>query len=524
MNPTNSSKNTCTPISSNCVIWDGPTIDCIKLCNGDSVSEAVYLLGKELCTVLDQINVSNYQLNCLPFDNCKPKDFKALIQLIITQLCAVPGVPYVPTGGLGTGTANPPAPIAPPVLTQSGFGNSIANTSECPNCIVNLAPCFQYNNPANNDLVTTGLLSDYVQLIAVRVCDLVSQIATQQAALVNLSERMQVQEQRLFPTYTLPMLFPVCVASATPAIPLDQLAALTEAKVCEILASLGAPAQIYNMIGSGTLLGLGNQPALGTSGGTVKTLPNWVVSPSSMTDSVQNMWAVVLDLRSAVANLLATCCNTTCNDIQVVFTAAMASPTTIKLYFTGDIPANFTNCVLAGSMFKIQDTSGNYVNQTVDVVGEMNNATGFTINLSGSPLNLAENLTVSSTMCFLDPVTETVCQRVVTYTIVNTLDCPSVVYTPTSDTIAYNFVWAGGALTFVMQLFDGATLVGTQSFSVTGPTTVSGVFTGLVPNTLYKARVQMSTLTQSKDCPYTNVTTTGTPCPAPQSVTATFSY
>ena len=514
MKPTNSSKNTCTPISSNCVIWDGPNIECIKLCTGDSVSEVIYALAKELCTVLDQINVSNYQLNCLPFDNCKPKDFKALIQLIITQLCAIPGVPYVDPGTPGT-QDNP--------STSPAF-NAPASPEGCPNCVIDLAPCFQYNSPTNGDLITTGLLSDYVQLIGIRICSILTQIANQQQALVSLSERISAQEQRQFPTYTLPSVFPVCVAPNTPAIPLDQLAILTEAKVCEMLAALGTPNQVYGMIAEGSIIDLGNQPALGTSGGTVKTLTNWVVDPQNMSDSVQNIWVVLLDIRSAVANLLATCCNTTCNDIEIVFTAAMASPSAIKVYFTGNIPANFTNCVLLGSVFRIQDSFGNYVNQTVDIVGEMNNATGFTINLAGTPLNLAENLTITSTACFQDPTTGTVCQRVLTYTIVNTLDCPSVIYTPASDAIAYSFTWLGGALTFNVQLFDGATLVASQSFTVTGATTVSGSFSGLNPSTLYRARVQMITATQSKDCPYTSVTTVGTACPAPRSVTATFSY
>lgn len=516
MKDNNSSIKTCMPTSSDCVIWDGPDIDCIELCTGDSVTQVVYALAKELCEVLQQINVSNYQLNCLKFENCQPKDFKALIQLLINQVCKQQGLD---TGGLGTGTL--PTTNTDPNARTLGTNNT---TEGCPNCVVNLAPCFQYNNPANNDLVTTGLLTDYVALIATKVCALVSAITNQQQAIVNLAERLRVQEARTFPSYQLPNLFPVCVAPSGTAIPLDELAALTEAAVCEMLAALGNPTQVYGVIGADTLVNLGNQPALGTGGGTLKTLPNWVNDPQNMADSVQNMWATILDLRSAVANLMATCCNTTCNDIQVVFTAAMSGPSAIKLYFTGNIPANFTNCVLAGSIFKIQDTSGNYVNQTVDVVAEMNNATGFTINLGGSPLNLAENLLVSSTMCFEDPTTGTQCQRVVTYNIINTLDCPSVVYTPTSDSIAYTFTWIGGALTFVMQLFDGATLAATQTFTVTGATTVAGSFSGLNANTLYKARVQMVSLTQSKDCPFTNVTTTDSPCPAPQSVTATFSY
>ena len=52
MIPTNNNNNTgCNPISSNCVIWQGPDIDCgsnFKICNGDTVSDVVANLAAEL--------------------------------------------------------------------------------------------------------------------------------------------------------------------------------------------------------------------------------------------------------------------------------------------------------------------------------------------------------------------------------------------------------------------------------------------------------------------------------------------
>lgn len=89
MKPNNLPKTPCTPQSSNCVIWDGPSIDCISLCNGDSVTEVVYALAKELCTVMDQLNISNYDLSCIAPTTCIPTDFKTFIQLLITKVCAI---------------------------------------------------------------------------------------------------------------------------------------------------------------------------------------------------------------------------------------------------------------------------------------------------------------------------------------------------------------------------------------------------------------------------------------------------
>ena len=83
MKPLNLDNKPCSPISSNCVIWQGPDIPCIKLCAGDTVSDVVAKLAAELCTVLDILNVTNYDLSCFNLTACAPNDFTALIQFLI---------------------------------------------------------------------------------------------------------------------------------------------------------------------------------------------------------------------------------------------------------------------------------------------------------------------------------------------------------------------------------------------------------------------------------------------------------
>ena len=53
MIPSNNGKvEPCSHISSNCVIWQGPDISCINLCNGDTVSDVVAKLATELCNLV----------------------------------------------------------------------------------------------------------------------------------------------------------------------------------------------------------------------------------------------------------------------------------------------------------------------------------------------------------------------------------------------------------------------------------------------------------------------------------------
>jgi hypothetical protein len=111
MKPLNLDKSSCNPISSNCVIWGGPDIECINLCKGDTITDVVYKLALELCIIMDTLNVSNYDVECLDLA-CEPKDFAELIQAIISKLCE-PG-PEGPQGEIGEkGDQGPVGPVGP---------------------------------------------------------------------------------------------------------------------------------------------------------------------------------------------------------------------------------------------------------------------------------------------------------------------------------------------------------------------------------------------------------------------------
>jgi len=118
MKPININKEGCNPISSNCIVWQGPDIECINLCKGDTVTEVVYKLATELCKIIDTFNVSNYDISCLDLA-CTPKTFEELIQATITAICnnTIVG----PAGEVGAkgdtglqGPAGPEGPQGPP--------------------------------------------------------------------------------------------------------------------------------------------------------------------------------------------------------------------------------------------------------------------------------------------------------------------------------------------------------------------------------------------------------------------------
>jgi hypothetical protein len=90
----NLSKNTCSPISSNCVIWDGPDIPCLELCTGDTISEVIYKIASEYCIIIDcltelekRIDV-NKLLNACGTNTPKPTDtsLAKVLEIIIDKI------------------------------------------------------------------------------------------------------------------------------------------------------------------------------------------------------------------------------------------------------------------------------------------------------------------------------------------------------------------------------------------------------------------------------------------------------
>jgi hypothetical protein len=268
MKPLNLDNKPCSPISSNCVVWQGPTLDCIDLCTGDTISDVVAKLAEELCTILDQTNVSNYDLSCLGITSCGPVDFKALIQLLIEKICELQGV-------------------TPTETTSS---------STCPDCVVTVASCFQV------DGATTMQLLDYVQMIANKVCALIDQIGELQTQISNLDVRVTALENKTDPTFTLPSILVNCtlddgVIVAGNAYSIDEvLNALVNDDVygyCALLGATGLPSELLSAVATQCVAGAD----ITLDGGVpFSTLGGWAGdSPSSIAGAITNLWLVVCD-------------------------------------------------------------------------------------------------------------------------------------------------------------------------------------------------------------------------------------
>jgi hypothetical protein len=271
MKPLNLDNKPCSPISSNCVIWQGPDIPCIKLCTGDTVSDIVFKLATELCTIMDQLNISNYDLACFNLAACPPQTFQELIQFLIDQICIAQGITVTDNKAAG-----------------------------CPDCVVTVAPCFQTGNQ------TTMQLVDYVQMIGERVCSIVDQITVINNQLQNLEIRVEILENTPPPVFTLPSIATNCLApymGGVVSAPIDQvLDTLLNDPIfgyCQLIDATGLPADLISAVASQCISA--TDPSLANPGDTMGTayFPNWVNTPTTVADAINNLWLTICDIYNA---------------------------------------------------------------------------------------------------------------------------------------------------------------------------------------------------------------------------------
>ena len=455
--------------SSNCVRWDGPDIECLNLCYGESVSEVVYKLATELCTLLDALNVSNYNQilqDCPALNECEPLDIGGLLEFILTNICQLQGT-------------------AEEVEDNSATLETLSSRINTFN-FIQLATCFQYVN-AQGDTIRFSSIEDYVRAIGERVCLLIAQISTINNILSDHTSRITALENIPAPTLEMPQITPSCIMTATPT-DIDVVLSELEQQFCELRGGVGMVEIIYeNLLKQPS--GLNDDTRLcGTS--AMSSLEGWTTTVTNMAQSIGNLWLAIDDIRCAIKNIQLNCCPTECNDIELNITATMTS-TELRIYLTGDIPTAFTECNPLGTVFTISDSLGNSTSVTFKITDYINSGY-YSYSLTTSPLSASSDMTISATPC-LNNGTHT-CESVLTYTLENVLDCPAVIITPSYETATVNFTNILNNMIYSIELWsnDLSTMITNNIHNLVAPATVTSSFSGLTSNTNYKIRLTMT--------------------------------
>ena len=494
MKPLNLDKSGCTNTSSNCVVWQGPDIACISLCKGDSITDVVYKMATELCTVMDTFNLDNYDLGCFGSGPCNPADFKALMQLVINKICFIQNCSDCKDDCY-------------PCATTPVVGAALTSYSLPGDTIVPIAPVFYYTNQFG-DLVTMMPLTDYVIAIGNKVNSLVTTITAIQGTLIQYNTRITLLEQAAPPVFVIPTITPVCVLPQVSTTITLVLASL-EQQFCQLRTATGTPNQIFTSLGKQPA-GLANSPSLANPLTVMSALPGFVSTVQNESDTISNIWVTLSDMRLAVQNIVNNYIPSVCSSIGLtMFGTYDSNSNSVTVYVTGTIPMGFVNTYNAGTPFTITDANNASTTTNIDIISILNTQGGYNITLGNTLLNGLTNLSILAQPNFTNTASSSQCQSVLSYTIVNQGSCPVVTYTPAVTTIGFAFTSDANTQTYTVEIWDavGVAIISSQSFISTSVNTYTGSFVGLTTATTYKLRVTIDIANVITTCAFTVETT-----------------
>lgn len=393
MKPKNKTTN-CLPTSSNCIVWEGPNINCINLCKGDTITDVVYKLAILICDLKDKLDLTDLDLSCL-VENCQlcdepNKALSNVLTLLINKVCTLEDA------------------IA--ALEPGGEGNSYTEP------ILNLPSCLQYVN--NQGQTVTQLIHNQFSLtLATKICQLNSTVTSNTNTINNHETRITALENQS--PVSIPQITPNCVLPKTPQ-DIDDVVFELEKKYCELQTTLGSNIQLLDAAGK-QCLNLGQQNAFSIPG-TISSINGWKNVISNFSDSINNLWITVCDLRAGIA-ALKDCCSAgvgNCLDFILGFTAAANNTRdTVTLFLAGltNIPAGYGDCTQLGSLVRITDTTGNVYTSYINLVNASTDVDGVAFDISNSNLNTSQTYTITIQACIKNEQNNT-CSKTTTITLV----------------------------------------------------------------------------------------------------------
>jgi len=315
MKPLNLDNSPCSPISSNCVIWQGQDIPCIKLCKGDTVSDVIHKLATELCIIMETLNVTSYDLACFDLVACPPSTFEELIQFLINKICEL----QTEIDALA-------------VVNAATSGTTRSTTADT---LVTVAPCFIIGT------TTVMTVTEYAIAMGTSICGIINQITIINADIINLDIRVTTLETAPAPTFTLPNIAVNCdlsgVVVSPGAYPLDVVvdALINDGTYgyCALTSATGSPADITAAVLSQCVANADLSLLFG-SAFSIAYAGSWISSPpTTIAGAINNLWIVLCDVYQYTA--LIDVIGTTTDSIDLSVTAGPVFTITADLTDTG---------------------------------------------------------------------------------------------------------------------------------------------------------------------------------------------
>jgi hypothetical protein len=510
MNPTNSGlakSKGCNPVSSNCVVWQGPDLACIGLCKGDTVSEVIAKMAEELCTLIEMFDLQEFDFACLRIPSSEtPENFGELVQVLINKICILEGIDTTRPGGSSTDSGN-----------------------DCPeNCIVPIADCFYYLNTAG-DTITTMPLLDYVSAIGHQICNLLSDVEILQGNVADLQNQINdtsgevvILQDGKADKNSLEYQVSQKTNPTSPTLYITDAVREVENSLIRTQDCLGSCNELYqNIIKEGFLT---DEDKLWGSG-KMSSISGWTDSVQNTAESIGNIWLAIHDIREAVQYIQENTIASTCSSIYLNFRAQLNTfPTTatITVFTDGStgFNGNWRECE-GDTRVTVEDVYGNTTTFRAPLLSIIDDAMGATFDITTSSVDTTTDLTVTAMTCFNNSEVDTTCEKDYVDLISASALCPATTLTVYATSVGYSFPSTLGYSYIVNIFLHGSSSPIATQITTTPAMTVMNVILGLSSSTNYDLEVTVVDSAHNETvCPRLAFITNPDLCTPPTSVTA----
>lgn len=369
------------PISSNQIVWQGPDIPCIGLCNTDTVSTVVYKVAEKICSLNTELDLTTLDLACV-IDLCTGCQndpgfwsLKNILQILLTNDCKLKDL-------------------------IDSLNSAAVTDNQCA-IVLDLSCLEDAYVELCGTLPDVLDLNKVLQIIIDTLCTLKDSIDTLSVQMNELEAQFAALEGCAEDTYTEPFIgdvplgttndsclnpAPYTATGGTPLILSEHVVEVTDEAICELRTDVGSEADIEETISSQCIEDyIGNAPV--------------IQNATNLTNVLTNNNLIICDLISRVKTIESRCCAPTCDDIRIGFLSTYDSGTNeYTLSFTAGagtyIPPGFTDC---GSTITLTDVLNVSIIVPTLPAG-LTNGSDIVIDVTG--LDTSGPITVKVSTCF----------------------------------------------------------------------------------------------------------------------------
>jgi len=425
MTPLNTTQNeTCTPVSSKCVIWQGPDIPCINLCKGDSIDAVVSKLATVLCeSSVGAFDVSRVDFGCLTSAYAsEPETLLEVVQAIIDKSCTIEE-----------------AIIAAGIETNPTYG------------VIRLPSCLHYTNP-EGDFIDELMPQEHSKHLANVICTLISNIQNIQTSSTSLTTRVKIlEDNKNSSSGSIPTVKLTGTGNIGADSPIHLALMAFEADYVSTRNTLGnTTSMVQNIAKQCTSIG-SSKPFNG--GLLMSNISGWSENPENLSEGFGNLWIALCDMRAEVTRLKGTI-TPTCDNFILNFNTLMnSSRTSVDVDFYGLtlVPEGWASGIGASAIAHLIISDGaNSYDHSFDFGSQIENQNLMNIDLASQGISATKTLSFTLNATVLKDAIE--CSKTVTkysnYNIDNCIKNPitllDAVQTQSGITVTHSGVAAGG--------------------------------------------------------------------------------